>query len=287
MYEGNIAKTLTALRTSRGLTQEEVAQSLSVSNKTVSKWENGASAPDLAMLAALAAYYGVTTDFLLGLAEEKTQTTKEEIRSLFAGLSRRASLLKAFETVQALVPAMFQTVTNKHDDENDPVPAIPAQTSPFCRSQLSLSDFYEFVASSENVNVAVMMLRNQADFAWMKEPDKQAKIVKIFKFLSSEETLSVLYYLFSAACSDSFTADYIAKNTGVAEERVAEILEEFCSVGECRCVPAYLAEGEIRLYECDGDSLLLSLVALAYERMCGNSFYDYNVSGKCKMIGGN
>ena len=174
MYEGNIAQTLTALRTARGLTQEEVAQSLSVSNKTVSKWENGASAPDLAMLAALAAYYGVTTDFLLGLAEGKTQSTQEEIRALFAGLSRRAALLKAFETVRALVPALFQTATNQADGENDGNPepepepesailaASAAPGAAYCRSQLALSDFFAFAASSENVNVAVMMLRNQA-----------------------------------------------------------------------------------------------------------------------------
>ncbi|MBR3751424.1 MAG: helix-turn-helix transcriptional regulator [Clostridia bacterium] len=41
MYECKIAEKLAALRISNGVTQEDVAQSLSVSNKTISKWENG------------------------------------------------------------------------------------------------------------------------------------------------------------------------------------------------------------------------------------------------------
>ena len=43
MYECKFAKKLVALRLEKGVTQDEVAQSLAVSNKTVSKWENGGS----------------------------------------------------------------------------------------------------------------------------------------------------------------------------------------------------------------------------------------------------
>ena len=43
MYECKIADKLVKLRTIMGVTQEDVAQSLSVSNKTVSKWETGVS----------------------------------------------------------------------------------------------------------------------------------------------------------------------------------------------------------------------------------------------------
>ncbi len=61
MSECKIGEMLVKLRTAKGLTQDEVAQSLSVSNKTVSKWENSASMPDLPMLMELSQYFGVTT----------------------------------------------------------------------------------------------------------------------------------------------------------------------------------------------------------------------------------
>ena len=286
MYECKIAEKLVALRTSKGVTQEDVAQSLSVSNKTVSKWENGASTPDLTMVVELAKYYGVTTDTLLGLSEDKKQRTEEEIRSLFEGLDRRESVLKAFETVKALGPAMYGTVSKNNEGVYDRENVFPSEISHFYRSNISLHEFFEFVASSEYVNVAVMMLRNKADFAWMNDPAKQKEIVKIFKFLSSEDALSVLYFVHSANCSESFTADYIASKTGVKQERVSEILDEFCTVGACHWVTAHLTEGEVRVYECRGDGIVLSLIAIAFERMCGMQSYEYNFNGRCKMIGG-
>ena len=286
MYECNIAEKLVELRNARGVTQEDVAQSLSISNKTVSKWENGASTPDLPMVIELAKYYGVTTDTLLGLSEDKKQSTTEEIRSLFKGLDRRESVLKAFETIRSLVPTMYGTVSKYYDDAYDKENVFPTGTSQGYRSAISLHEFFEFTASSENVNLAIMMLKNKDNFAWMNDPTKQKEIVKIFKFLSSEDVLSVLYYVHSTKCSESFTADYVARNTGLKEELVTEILDEFCSVGDCRWVTAHLVEGEVRVYECYGDGIVLSLISLAFERMCGRESYDYNFNGRCKMIGG-
>ena len=284
MYECKIAEKLVELRTLKGATQEDVAQFLSVSNKTVSKWENGASTPDLSMLVELSKYYGVTTDTLLGLAEKKS--TKEEICSLFNGLDRRESVLKAFESLRAFVPAMMGIVGQYNDDEYDKENVFPTEIPRYYRSNISLHEFFEFTASSENVNIAVMMLRNKANFVWMNDSDKQKEIVKIFKFLSSEDVLSVLYYIHSTSCSVSFTADYISKNTGVKEERVSEILDEFCLVGECSSLTAHLVEGDVKVYECFGDGIILSLITLAFERMCGRESYEYNFNGRCKMIGG-
>ena len=286
MYECKIAEKLVELRTSKGVTQEDVAQSLSISNKTASKWENGASTPDLPMVIELAKYYGVTTDTLLGLSEDKKQSTTEEIRSLFKGLDRRESVLKAFETIRSLVPTMYGTVSKYYDDAYDKENVYPTGTSHGYRSANSLHEFFEFTASSENVNLAIMMLKNKDNFAWMNDPTKQKEIVKIFKFLSSEDVLSVLYFVHSTNCSESFTADYVARNTGLKEERVTEILDEFCSVGDCHWVTAHLAEGDVKVYECHGDGLVLSLISLAFERMCGRESYDYNFNGRCKMIGG-
>lgn len=56
---------LAALRKARGMTQQEAADQLGVSNKTVSKWENGAGLPDITVLPALAELYGVTADDIL------------------------------------------------------------------------------------------------------------------------------------------------------------------------------------------------------------------------------
>lgn len=62
MVKTDIGGFLAALRKSKGYTQQEAADLLGVSNKTVSNWETGASSPDISMLPALAELYGVTCD---------------------------------------------------------------------------------------------------------------------------------------------------------------------------------------------------------------------------------
>ena len=202
MYECKIAEKLSALRAAKGVTQDEAGQSLNVSGKTVSKWENGSSTPDIPMLVKLAEYYGVTTDAILGLSQEKKADTREEIRAAFRGLTRKESVLKAFETVKSIIPALYRTVSNEEDDVNENADVFPPENTRCHRSEVSIHEFFEFVANSEDVNVAVMMLRNKANFAWMKDPAKQKEIARLFTFLSREDVLSVLYFIHSTACSD-------------------------------------------------------------------------------------
>ena len=56
----NIAK----FRKKRGMTQDNLAELLSVSPQAVSKWENDVSYPDIEMLPKLATIFGVSMDTL-------------------------------------------------------------------------------------------------------------------------------------------------------------------------------------------------------------------------------
>jgi len=52
------------LRKQKNISQEVLAQALGVSFQAVSKWENGAAMPDVAMIPAIASFFGVSTDEL-------------------------------------------------------------------------------------------------------------------------------------------------------------------------------------------------------------------------------
>ncbi len=82
MEKKSIGSFLAALRKASGLTQEDVAQRLFVSNKTVSKWERDESSPDLALIPVLAEMFGVTCDEILrGERGEKEPGYDEKART--------------------------------------------------------------------------------------------------------------------------------------------------------------------------------------------------------------
>ncbi len=76
---------LRKLRTSRGNRQEDLANHLGVSVQSVSKWERGENLPDLTLIPAIASYYDVTVDDLLGVGEVRKQ---EKIDWYFAESKR-------------------------------------------------------------------------------------------------------------------------------------------------------------------------------------------------------
>ena len=81
MDTGKIGAFLASLRHERGLTQEALGQKLGVTNKTVSRWENGNYLPDVEMLQRLGVEYGVSIEEILcgrRLSEQEFRGAAEE-----------------------------------------------------------------------------------------------------------------------------------------------------------------------------------------------------------------
>lgn len=61
----NLAEKIIMLRKKKGWSQEELAEQLDISRQAVSKWESGASVPDLDKIVNMSILFDVTTDYLL------------------------------------------------------------------------------------------------------------------------------------------------------------------------------------------------------------------------------
>lgn len=60
-------------RKKQGLTQEQLAQRLGLTNQSVSKWESGQCCPDISLIPLLADIFGITIDELFGKEPPKTE----------------------------------------------------------------------------------------------------------------------------------------------------------------------------------------------------------------------
>lgn len=80
-------KRLRILREAKEYSQLQLAKDLSVSNVTLSQYENGVRKPDIETLNKIATYFGVSIDYLLGVSDvrnpyKESETSSEKNSSL-------------------------------------------------------------------------------------------------------------------------------------------------------------------------------------------------------------
>lgn len=62
---GTIGRNIASLRKAKNMTQQDLAEQIHYSDKSISKWELGYSAPSIDILMDIAQFFGVTVDYLL------------------------------------------------------------------------------------------------------------------------------------------------------------------------------------------------------------------------------
>ena len=96
-----LAKNIASLRRMKRMTQAELGEKLNYSDKTISKWERGESAPDISVLVEIAELFGVTLDSLVrpgsmisAVNERKSEEVKYN-RRVIAYISESVAFLVA------------------------------------------------------------------------------------------------------------------------------------------------------------------------------------------------
>lgn len=93
MAKSTVGQFIAVLRKANGMTQQEMADRLNVSNKAVSRWERDECSPDISLIPAIAEMFGITCDELLKGERTSTpiseyssreQKTEKQIKALIA-----------------------------------------------------------------------------------------------------------------------------------------------------------------------------------------------------------
>jgi transcriptional regulator with XRE-family HTH domain len=99
----NIGPRIAALRKSKSMTQEQLALALGVSPPAVSKWETGASCPDIALLCPLARALNTNVDTLLQFEETLTEVQIDERLNEIVETARNLGYEAADTMIQSLL----------------------------------------------------------------------------------------------------------------------------------------------------------------------------------------
>lgn len=105
--EVDFGKWICHLRTKNGITQRQLGHFIGVSDKVISKWERGASEPDIAGLRALATFFGMSVDDLLTekLREVDGNMEDEPLSVLPDSLAKKTAMNEAHGGRNLIPPA--------------------------------------------------------------------------------------------------------------------------------------------------------------------------------------
>ena len=85
-----IGKKICEQRKLKGLTQQELAETIYVTHQAVSKWENGKSIPSIEILIELTSLFDITIDYLL----DNSEIIENDYPQMFKQFSREAVINK-------------------------------------------------------------------------------------------------------------------------------------------------------------------------------------------------
>lgn len=93
MDQKKIGSFLRELRKEQRITQEDLAEKLNVSNRTISRWETGSNMPDISLLIEIADFFDVSIPEIIN-GERKSEKMDEEVKEVAEKLSDYADAEK-------------------------------------------------------------------------------------------------------------------------------------------------------------------------------------------------
>ena len=113
MEQENFIKNLSNLLEENDITQRELAEKINVTEVTISRYLSGERSPRIEIVSKIADFFGVTTDYLLGISDAKIYIDDNALK---IGLSREEEGLLTEEDKQQ-IRDFAKFVVNKRKEE--------------------------------------------------------------------------------------------------------------------------------------------------------------------------
>jgi len=98
----NLGNQIRLNRRRMNLTQEQLAEKFGTSPQAISRWEIGATYPDIEMLPMIASFFEISVDSLLGITEEEKEKYCAELQRSFEVAVRAKDIQKTIEIMREI-----------------------------------------------------------------------------------------------------------------------------------------------------------------------------------------
>lgn len=188
-----IGKRLKELRTSEGLTQQELAKILNVSSMSISFYENEQRKPDSDFIISVSKYFGVSTDYLLGLinAKDKENIDISKVTGLndFSLTILEQSLKETNNVAAEVIDIVicggdFLRFVNLINDKKEKKPTIDIDWSDICDKKLS--DIFDMDIEQRTTILNMLFPMNRFNACELRELEIEKYIDSIAKRLKEK-----------------------------------------------------------------------------------------------------
>ena len=172
-----LSENIVDLRKKRGLTQAQLAEALNMTSAAVSKWETGAAVPDLETLIALADFFLVSMDDLLGRTLERPRVVlfapEKEVEKIALRLLKdyNYQLLGVGQSPEELEALLIRLKEQGEHIDRLVVQTVEYQISDSTLSNLSKLSGQYAVSSGMLCNISTSLKKMEAGLRNMLEPD--------------------------------------------------------------------------------------------------------------------
>lgn len=266
-------------RVEQGLTQREFGTKLGVSEKAVSKWENGNASIPSEKLPLIADLFGVNTDALFG----RTHDLTADLQSSLANYMETVPSAEAIRTMQELISYMMlgAQVRSSRDSgcyRDEVLTELKAEWEAlirlnderpqrfFCEESADvLHDFQNGSADHyQSDDLSFTVLQRYPDDMFGRILKRYEAYADVFAFLALPDAQKLLEYRYSKQMPSDFTVDELASASGASKETV----NAFLALNECDGEPATLDGVQTLLYTkptvMGAQSALQTVIAAAY-----------------------
>lgn len=289
-------KNLREYRQKAGLTQEKLAEALSVSMQAVSRWETTDTLPDAALLPDLAEALGVTIDDLFG------GTVRRDLPRIVAReLDERGDIevtRTAYELVVAAVKSGYGGIESgewwkprwpedgywkKDFPDGDPAPEQMGRYIAYTGHQRASDCGWMEVFESKRFPFAAILPEPDAEgLAALLTGEEAGTVFDSLGDPLARRCLNILLKSTDKVWTDGALFD----GAGVPEERREDAAQKLRRLRglSVRVWEDRIDEGEVTLIRCGNDTLLPLLLAAAYACSIRSAGYRSGGGGRVKPI---
>ena len=260
--ESVLGKKIKEYRTLKGITQEELGSLVGVTTQAVSKWERGGT-PDAELLPNIARVLGVSIDMLFGIKKDEESRLEDLIIEEVSLLDQDKKFERAMALCYAVTIGIIGMNSFKNKAASEMIEKVDDELGHEFYSTLLLDEGIIRARLSKNGRYYFMMPEPEGGYQFLIE-DVEA-LSKTLVLLADQDVLKIIIFMYQRVRYKQVSAQLIAENVGISQEKVEEIMSKFCEMDFAHCSEVETPDGEFKAYFLHKEATMLPLLCFARE----------------------